>query len=85
MLRLVCTLAQLYAIAVIARVILSYLQVPGRHPVGQGVAVLGKLVDPPLRYIGRFLPPIRLGEVRLDLSPLVLLVGLTLLTRIICG
>lgn len=85
MLRLVCTLAQLYAIAVIARVILSYLQVPGGHPVGQTVAVLGRLVDPPLRSIGRFLPPIPLGNVRLDLSPVVLLVGLTLVTRIICG
>ena len=85
MLRLICTLLDLYVIAIIARIILSWVGVPGQHPVGRAVAVLSKLVDPALRSIGRALPTIPLGGVRLDLSPLVLLVGITLVRRIICG
>ena len=81
---LICALLQLYVFAIIGRVILSWVAVPGHHPVGRIVAVLARVVDPPLRSISRALPAIPLGSVRLDLSPIVLLVGVTLVTRIIC-
>ena len=84
MLRLICSLLFVYLIAVIARVVLSWVGVPRDHPVGQLLAVLSRLVDPPLRSIGRVVPTIPLGSVRLDLSPLVLLVGISLVRGIIC-
>ena len=84
MLRLICSLLGLYVIAVIARVILSWAGVPGDHPVGRLLAILSRLVDPPLRSIGRVVPAIPLGGVRLDLSPIVLLVGISLVRGIIC-
>ena len=84
MLRLLCSLLFLYTIAIIARVILSWVGVPGNHPVGQLLAVLSRLVDPPLRSIGRIVPAIPLGGVRLDLSALVLLVGIAVVRGIIC-
>ena len=83
-LRLICALLQLYVFAIIGRVVLSWVAVPGHHPVGRIAAGLARVVDPPLRSISRALPAIPLGSVRLDLSPIVLLVGVTLVKGIIC-
>lgn len=82
---LVCALLRVYVYLVIARVILSWVRVPGHHPVGRLVQTLAKVVDPVLRPIGRALPAIPVGSARLDLSPLVVLIVIGLLTRIICG
>ena len=84
LLSLICTLLQLYVFAIIARVLLSWVRVPGDHPVGRMVILLSKVVDPPLRSIGRMVPSFPVGNVRLDLSPFVLLIGVTLVIRIIC-
>lgn len=85
MIRLVCSLLQLYMIAVIARAVLSWVEVPGQHPVGQAVSMLSRIVDPPLRPLRRWLPPVPVGGVRLDLSPIVLIVAILIVTRIVCG
>ncbi|MCY3652629.1 MAG: YggT family protein [bacterium] len=84
MLRLVCTLLQLYVLAIVARAILSWVRVPREHPVGQGVDFLARIVDPPLRPIRRWLPSVPIGGIRLDLSPIVMIVGLTVVSQIIC-
>ncbi|MCY4370107.1 MAG: YggT family protein [bacterium] len=84
MLVLVCALLRVFVYLIIARVILSWVRVPRDHPVGRLVEALSRVVDPPLRSIGRALPAIPVGTARLDLSPLVLLVVIGLVTRIIC-
>ncbi len=81
---LICALLQVYVYAVIARVILSWVRVPGHHPVGRMVETLSRFVDPPLRTIGRSIPSIPIGSARLDLSPLVLIFGIGLVTSLIC-
>lgn len=81
---LVCAVLRIYVYFIIARVILSWVRVPDHHPVGRLVQTLSKVVDPPLRSIGRALPAIPVGTVRLDLSPLVLLIVIGVVTRIIC-
>jgi YggT family protein len=40
------------------------------------------VTDPPLRAIRRVLPPLRLGMVALDLSPIVLFVLIFILQRV---
>ncbi len=80
---LLAWLLDLYAIAIIARVILSWVGVPSQHPIGRMAAALGRIVDPAIRAIGRRIPPLRLGSAYLDLSPIVLLVGVRLLREII--
>lgn len=68
----------------IARFILDWVQVLARtwHPRGI-VLVLAEIIysatDPPLRVVRRVIPPMRLGAVALDLSPMILLIGLYLL------
>ena len=85
MLRLICNLLQLYMYAIVARAVLSWIEVPGDHPVGRTVAVLSRIVDPPLRPLRRSLPAIPVGGVRLDLSPIILIVAIMIVMWIICG
>lgn len=83
-LRVVCSLLQLYMISIVALVVMSYAAVPSHHPVGRIAAGLSRLVEPPLRLIRRVVPSFPIGSVRLDFSPMILLFGVYLLSRVIC-
>jgi YggT family protein len=66
-------------ILLIARIVLDWVQMLARSwqprgPVLVLCEVIYTVTDPPLRAIRRVLPPLRLGMVALDLSPLVLFV-----------
>lgn len=71
-------------LVLIARFILDWVQLLARswHPRGP-VLVLCEAIysatDPPLRAVRRVIPPMRMGTMALDLSPMVLLIGLYLL------
>jgi YggT family protein len=81
---LLCNLIFLYELVVFARILLDWIHLPYGHPVAKVRDGLGVVVDPVLRPIRKVIPPVRLGGVGLDLSPLVLLVGLSLLQGIVC-
>ncbi len=66
------TLLDLYSLVVIAAVVLSWTQLPPSHPVVQFVDMLTTPVLAPIR---RVIPTVG----GLDLSPMVLLIGLQLL------
>ncbi|MDZ7734058.1 MAG: YggT family protein [Acidimicrobiia bacterium] len=59
-------------------------------PVSQGGAlesianVFYLLTEPVLGPLRRALPPVRLGTVGLDLSPIIVFLGITILRSIIC-
>lgn len=68
----------------IARFILDWVQLLARswHPRGIALVfceIIYSATDPPLRVVRRAIPPMRLGAVALDLSPMILLIGLYLL------
>lgn len=81
---IVCTLISIYALAVFAWVVLSWVQVSSVHPLGRVQVFLDRIIYPIILPLRRVLPPLRLGGMALDLSPLVLLVGLQLLRAWIC-
>ena len=71
----------------IARFILDWVQMLARNWRPRGlVAVLCEglysVTDPPLRAVRRVIPPLRLGSVMLDLSPMVLIIGIYILQAI---
>lgn len=75
-------------IVLIARIVLDYVQMLARDwrpsgPVLVLAEVIYSLTDPPLRAVRRVLPPVRLGAVMLDLSPLVLFVIIYLLRSLV--
>ncbi|KHL19143.1 YggT family protein [Mumia flava] len=68
----------------LARFILDWVQLLARSWQPKGfVLVLCEAIysvtDPPLRAVRRVIPPVRFGGMALDLSPMVLLIGLYLL------
>jgi YggT family protein len=81
---IVCSLIRLYTLVVFGRILLEWIRVPSDHPVGKVRMVLARIVDPVLIPLRRIIPPIRMGAAALDLSPLVLLIGLSILSGAIC-
>ena len=73
--------------AIIAWIILSYVvnfgRVPGDHPVSQLYGFLARAIDPILAPIRRAIPPLRMGGMNLDLSPLILLLGIQILRALL--
>ncbi len=85
---LICALLGIYYLIIILRIILGMVvdfgRIPWGHPVRSITDFLGKLVDPLLRPIRAALPSVPVGSMSLDLSPLVLLIGLLIIQRILC-
>ena len=82
MIRPVSLALQLYSYVVILYVIFSWVPRPpdALRPFMIGVA---RLVEPVVAPLRRLIPPLRLGMVALDLSVIVLLIGLGLLRSIV--
>ncbi len=72
---LLVQLIDVYSLIVVASVIVSWTNVPREH---QAVRLLHRLTEPVLAPIRKVLPP--MGGI--DFSPLVLLIGLRVLTRL---
>lgn len=47
--------------------------------------VVFTLTDPPLRFIRRFIPPLRIGGISLDLAFIIVLIGISILESILAG
>jgi len=66
-----------YLVVLIARMILSWIQVYAKSWSPSGILLVVaegvySATDPPLRFLRRYIPSIRLGSVALDLSFIVL-------------
>lgn len=73
---------------VIARFVIDWIQVLARQWRPKGVVaviceIIYTITDPPLRALRKVIPPIRLGQVMLDLSPMVLLIILVILQAVV--
>ncbi len=70
-------LLSVYLVLLIVRLIFSWIQVYARdwHPTGILLVVaegVYSATDPPLRFLRRYIPTVRLGNVALDLSFMLL-------------
>ena len=85
---IIVALLWLYFIVLIARLVLDYVQMFARQWRPQGVVlvlceVVYTLTDPPLRALRKVIPPLRLGQISLDLSFLVLILAIQILIPIV--
>ena len=74
--RLIATLVDLYSLAVLAAIVLSWVRVDPRHPL---VGIVHNLTEPVLAPIRRLLP----GVGGLDFSPMIVLLALRLLKSLL--
>jgi len=87
-LTLVCGILRLVIWVIIAWIVLSYVVSFGRlgfdHPVRRLYDGLTKAIEPLMRPIRSVVPPVRIGGAALDLSPLILIIGVNLLLVFVC-
>lgn len=77
----------LYTFVLLARVVVDLVLSVMRdwRPAGAAVVIINVvyvLTDPPLRIINRYIPPLRLGGVALDLGFIVLFIGVRMLQNL---
>lgn len=72
-----------FVLGMLLWIVLSYIVSFGRlgwdHPVRKIYDTLSKIIEPILRPIRNVIPPVRIGGAALDLSPLILILGLSFL------
>jgi YggT family protein len=71
-------------IVLFARIILSWFPVNPGSGLASVYGVLYSITEPVLGPIRRVIPPLGMGGMGLDLSPLVVFFGITILQRAIC-
>jgi YggT family protein len=81
-------LLTLYLVVLVGRMIFGWVQVFARewHPSGILLVVAEGVftaTDPPLKFLRRFIPTFRLGMVAMDLSFLVLFIGILILLEVV--
>ena len=79
---------RIFYYSLFAWIILSWIQVPYDHPIGQLKSYLDKYFEKILSPIRNRVPVLRVGMAGIDLSPLILILGFNLLRpyilRIVC-
>lgn len=74
---------RLYGIAVFAWIIMSWVRISSTHPLARVQVFLDRIIYPVILPLRRVLPPLRVGGAMLDLSPIVLLIGINILQGVV--
>jgi YggT family protein len=82
---LICAALQLYIFVIFIRLIMSWFPPTPGTTYQQIYDVFVTVTEPVLAPVRAIMPPMRMGAMALDLSPIVVLLGLQLILRIICG
>jgi YggT family protein len=82
---IVCLLIQLYLLVLFARILMSYFPPTPGTTYARIYEGFDRVTEPVLAPIRAMIPPVRMGGMGLDLSPIVVLVVGFLLIRLICG
>lgn len=81
-----CILAQLYFFVILGRILLSWFPVQEGGVVASIFSFLYSITEPVLGPIRRMLPPVALGGMGLDLSPIIVIFVLQLfIAPLLCG
>lgn len=87
---LLASVLNIFLFALLGRLIFDYVQMFSRTWRPKGIILyfveaIYTVTDPPMKFVGRFVPPLRLGAISLDMSFIVLFFGTQLLIRLLSG
>jgi YggT family protein len=82
---IVCLLIQLYMLVLFVRIIMSWFPPTPGTTYAQIYQGFDRVTEPVLAPIRAIIPPMRMGAMGLDLSPIIVFLIGTLLLRAICG
>jgi len=77
--RLLGNLIDIYLLLVLWRILLSWFPISPESPMSSVFSFLYRLTEPVLGPIRRLLPPLGMGGMALDLSPIIVIFGLEIL------
>ena len=85
---LLLTALDLFKYALFIRLIIDYARIFARNWRPNSFLItffefIYAITDPPMKFVGRFIPPLRLGGVSLDLAFIVLLLALNFASTIV--
>ncbi|MEI8065782.1 MAG: YggT family protein [Actinomycetes bacterium] len=86
--KILSAIIQIFLLCLFARLILDYIRMFARNWRPRGIVLaiadlVFSITDPPLRFVRRFVPPLRIGSVNLDLSFIVIFFAIQLLDRLV--
>lgn len=79
MAQLIYIVVQLFLLCLLGRIVLSWFPPSGPGPLESIRQVLFRITEPVLGPIRRLLPPVRMGGMGLDLSPMIVFLVLQIL------
>ncbi|MEV0893552.1 YggT family protein [Promicromonospora sp. NPDC050262] len=87
-LQFISFLLWLFILFLIGRLIFDWVQFFARDWRPRGVLLVVAeavytVTDPPLRFLRRLIPPLRLGQIQLDLAFIVLFFGVSILSQLV--
>jgi YggT family protein len=82
--QLLCDLLTAYLIVIFARIILSWFPLAPDSAMATVFGFLYSITEPVLGPIRRVVPPLGMGGMGLDLSPIIVIFGIEILQRTIC-
>ncbi|MEM9036190.1 MAG: YggT family protein [Actinomycetota bacterium] len=80
---IVCFVLFLYTFAILGAIILSWFPLSYDSPMRAVDGGLRAVTEPVLGPLRRTIPPLRIGAVGLDLSPIIVILGISILRRIL--
>ena len=81
----VCLILNLYLVALFARIILSWFPISPDSPMAPVFSFLYNVTEPVLGPVRRILPPVGMGGMGLDLSPIIVVLGAQILVFPLIG
>ncbi len=81
---IVCRLVDAYLILIFGRIILSWFPIEPGSALASISGFLYAVTEPVLGPIRRVIPPMGMGGMGFDFSPLIVILGITLLRGFIC-
>ena len=82
---LICQLLLAYLIVIFARIICSWFPIAPESTLASIYAFLHTVTEPVLGPLRRVIPPMGMGGMGLDLSPLIVIFAITILRSVVCS
>ena len=82
---ILCILLTAYWVILIIRVLSSFFRMPPSGPVRRAMDAVHGLTEPVLKTLRSMLPPLRMGSMGLDLSPIIVFVVIGILRNYTCS
>jgi YggT family protein len=85
-LQIICIVLTLFWLVLFIRIILSWFPPPSSGPGRTLYDLIFDVTEPVLRLVRGLLPPVRMGTVGLDLSPIIVFIAVAVIQRALgCG